>query len=107
MKTTLLITFGAVALAAVGCASQTEETEKTSQTQQTDDAEGTGEATGQRSDALRNTGGGQLADRDTCEAWKAGCYMSCAKSNDSSCYRFCDIQYAQCRGLPPPELAIF
>jgi len=98
MKTTLFIVLGALALGTVGCASRTDDGESSV----AEEADG---ETGERSDALRIGGGGGLPDRDTCEATKAGCYTSC-KGKDSSCYRYCDIVYAQCRGLPPPAIGM-
>ncbi len=51
--------------------------------------------------ALRNTSGG---DPDECKAAQQGCYASCARSGSSSCYRYCDIVYTKCRGLPDPSI---
>ena len=46
---------------------------------------------------INNSG---LPDRDYCEATHAACIQSCnGKAWD--CFRFCDIQYEKCRGLPP------
>jgi hypothetical protein len=86
MKTIVLIAL----LALAGCAAPTTEPVEE-------------EKTDQQSEALQVGGGGTLPDRDTCEATRAGCYTSC-KGKGSSCYRYCDIIYAQCRGLPPPTL---
>lgn len=85
MKIIVLATLGAIALTAVGCAAPPDE-----------------EPTEQTSEALWNTGGG--GDPDDCTAARYGCYASCAKTGSASCYHYCDIVYARCRGLPEPEL---
>lgn len=91
MKTIATILLGAIAIAAAsGCTSETDDETIDVDTQ---------------SDALRNTGGGS-GDPDECMAAKQGCYQTCAKSGSSSCYRWCDIVYSKCRGLPSPELTM-
>lgn len=61
------------------------------------------EVIAEQSSALRNTGGG--GDPDECTAALGGCYAHCKTSGSSACYRYCDIVYAKCRGLPSPELS--
>lgn len=66
-----------------------------------------GEETAQSEEALRVGGGGPGkggGDPDECMAMLMGCYGSCKTSGSGACYHYCDILYAQCRGLPPPEL---
>lgn len=89
MKTIELAMLAAiVASPVVGCAAPAAEDEPTEQT----------------AEALWNTGGG--GDPDECAAAQAACYASCAKSRNASCYRYCDIVYAKCRGLPEPEIGL-
>jgi len=51
------------------------------------------------SDALRNGG----PDPDTCMASYVACIQPC--KGNSSCYRYCDMEYRKCMGLPPLENA--
>lgn len=88
MKILPLVMLGAIALAAIGCAAPADE-----------------EPTEQQAEALWNTGGG--GDPDDCTAARYGCYAYCAKSGSAACYRYCDILYTRCRGLPEPELGSF
>ncbi|MBS2014210.1 MAG: hypothetical protein JST00_15080 [Deltaproteobacteria bacterium] len=92
MKSLLLV----LSLAFVGCAATPTDPSEVSDTQE--------ENTDQSSDALQ-IGVRPLPDRDTCEAAKAGCYTSC-KGKAAECFRYCDIVYAQCRGLPIPSLGV-
>jgi hypothetical protein len=85
--TLLAVLAFASASASAGCSSETEEEPPAAE----------------ESSALRNTGGGTTGDPDECMASRMGCYQSCAKSGAASCYRYCDMVYAKCRGLPSPE----
>jgi hypothetical protein len=83
MTTTILAALG-LSLTLAACAAPTGPDEETVASQ---------------SDELRNGGGG---DPDACTAARGACYGSCKASGNGSCYRYCDIIYSRCRGLPTP-----
>ena len=86
MKTFVLIMMTALALG--GCASQADE-----------------ETVEEQSEALKNVGGtGGTDSPESCLAAQQACYKTCG--SNSSCFRYCDIVYTKCRGLPSPELSM-
>lgn len=41
-------------------------------------------------------------DPDACTGALFACYQSCKRSGSASCFHYCDIVHAKCRGLPAP-----
>lgn len=93
MKNLVLIAMTALSLA--GCATQTADENEPA------------EDVDEQSEALRNVGGtGGTDSPENCLSAQQACYKSCAPSGSSSCYRYCDIVYTKCRGLPSPDLML-
>lgn len=95
----------AIALGALACAAPAGDVDE-EPAAQTARAADDGE-TAEQSQALKNTGGGGGGQGEDCMLRRGACYQACGTSSGGSdCYRYCDVVYAQCRGLPLPELGM-